>query len=106
MPPLSSYLDYTQSVGSLATGPRGSSREKARCRCDAESRFIEAPRAHDTFRAGDLTTITYGLLIVAFLTLQPRGIVGIADRLRRSRDDENHASTPKLTVTTPKEAHP
>ena len=56
--------------------------------------------------AGDLTTITYGLLIVAFLTFQPRGLVGIADRVRRSRDDENHASTPKLTVTTPKEAHP
>ena len=56
--------------------------------------------------AGDLTSITYGLLIVAFLTLQPRGIVGIADRLRHSPDNHTPAETPKLTVTTPKEAHP
>jgi branched-chain amino acid transport system permease protein len=56
--------------------------------------------------AGDLTSITYGLLIVAFLTLQPRGIVGIADRVRHSPDNDTEAKTPKLTVTTPKEAHP
>jgi branched-chain amino acid transport system permease protein len=56
--------------------------------------------------AGDLTSITYGLLIVAFLTLEPRGIVGIADRVRRSRGNDTQAKTPKLTVTTPKEAHP
>jgi branched-chain amino acid transport system permease protein len=56
--------------------------------------------------AGDLTSITYGLLIVAFLTLEPRGIAGIADRVRRPRDDDTQATTPKLTVTTPKEAHP
>jgi branched-chain amino acid transport system permease protein len=56
--------------------------------------------------AGDLTSITYGLLIVAFLTLEPRGIAGIADRVRRSRDNDTQAKTPKLTVTTPKEAHP
>jgi branched-chain amino acid transport system permease protein len=57
--------------------------------------------------AGDLTSITYGLLIVAFLTLEPRGIVGIADRVRRrSRGNDTHATAPKLTVTTPKEAHP
>jgi branched-chain amino acid transport system permease protein len=56
--------------------------------------------------AGDLTSITYGLLIVAFLTLQPRGIVGIADRVRRSRGNDTQAKNPKLTVTTPKEAHP
>jgi branched-chain amino acid transport system permease protein len=56
--------------------------------------------------AGDLTSITYGVLIVAFLTLEPRGIAGIADRVRRSRDNDTHATTPKLTVTTPKEAHP
>ena len=56
--------------------------------------------------AGDLTSITYGLLIVAFLTLEPRGIAGIADRVRRPRDDDPQATTPKLTVTTPKEAHP
>ena len=57
--------------------------------------------------AGDLTSITYGLLIVAFLTLEPRGIVGIANRLRRTgngRDAGSRAS--KLTVTTPEEAHP
>jgi hypothetical protein len=56
--------------------------------------------------AGDLTSITYGLLIVAFLTLEPRGIAGIADRVRRPRDDDTQPTTPKLTVTTPKEAHP
>jgi branched-chain amino acid transport system permease protein len=56
--------------------------------------------------AGDLTSITYGLLIVAFLTLQPRGIVGIADRVRRSPDNDPNAKTPKLTVPTTKEAHP
>jgi branched-chain amino acid transport system permease protein len=56
--------------------------------------------------AGDLTSITYGLLIVAFLTLEPRGIAGIADRVRRSRDNDTQARTSKLTVTTPKEAHP
>lgn len=55
--------------------------------------------------AGDLTSITYGLLIVAFLTLEPRGIVGIADRVRRRRGGDRHPATSKLTVTTPKEAH-
>jgi branched-chain amino acid transport system permease protein len=56
--------------------------------------------------ASDLTSITYGLLIVAFLTLEPRGLVGIADRVRRSRGNGTQAKAPKLTVTTPKEAHP
>jgi branched-chain amino acid transport system permease protein len=56
--------------------------------------------------ASDLTSITYGLLIVAFLTLEPRGLVGIADRVRRSRGNDTQAKAPKLTVTTPKEAHP
>jgi len=56
--------------------------------------------------AGDLTSITYGLLIVAFLTLEPRGIAGIADRVRRPRDGDPQTTTPRLTVTTPKEAHP
>jgi len=56
--------------------------------------------------ASDLTSITYGLLIVAFLTLEPRGLVGIADRTRRSRGNDTEARAPKLTVTTPKEAHP
>jgi branched-chain amino acid transport system permease protein len=56
--------------------------------------------------ASDLTSITYGLLIVAFLTLEPRGLVGIADRARRSRGNDTQTKAPKLTVTTPKEAHP
>ncbi|HTN24645.1 MAG TPA: branched-chain amino acid ABC transporter permease [Solirubrobacteraceae bacterium] len=58
--------------------------------------------------AGDLTSITYGLLIVAFLTLEPRGLVGIANRLRRTGNgsDVGSSVTPKLTVTTPEEAHP
>jgi branched-chain amino acid transport system permease protein len=55
--------------------------------------------------AGDLTSITYGLLIVAFLTLEPRGLVGIADRVR-SHGNDTQATAPTLTVTTPKEAHP
>jgi branched-chain amino acid transport system permease protein len=55
--------------------------------------------------AGDLTSITYGLLIVAFLTLEPRGLVGIADRVR-SHGNDPQATAPTLTVTTPKEAHP
>ncbi len=55
--------------------------------------------------ASDLTSISYGVLIVAFLTLQPRGIVGIADRLHRSGGNDDHAKTQKVTVTTPKEAH-
>jgi branched-chain amino acid transport system permease protein len=57
--------------------------------------------------AGDLTSITYGLLIVAFLSLEPRGLVGIANRLRRTGNGSgagSRAST--LTVTTPEEAHP
>jgi branched-chain amino acid transport system permease protein len=57
--------------------------------------------------AGDLTSITYGLLIVAFLTLEPRGIVGIANRLRRTGNGSDVGSrASKLTVTTPEEAHP
>jgi branched-chain amino acid transport system permease protein len=57
--------------------------------------------------AGDLTTITYGLLIVAFLSLEPRGIVGIADRLRRTGNGSDVGSrASKFTVTTPEEAHP
>lgn len=57
--------------------------------------------------AGDLTTIAYGLLIVAFLSLEPRGIVGIADRLRRTgKGSDANPRASKLTVTTPEEAHP
>jgi branched-chain amino acid transport system permease protein len=57
--------------------------------------------------AGDLTSITYGLLIVAFLSLEPRGLVGIANRLRRTGNGSDVGSrASKLTVTTPEEAHP
>jgi branched-chain amino acid transport system permease protein len=56
--------------------------------------------------AGDLAAMTYGLLIVAFLTLEPRGIAGIADRVRPSRGNDTHATAPKLSAPTPKEAHP
>jgi branched-chain amino acid transport system permease protein len=57
--------------------------------------------------AGDLTSITYGLLIVAFLSLQPRGLVGIAQGLRRTGNGSDVGSrASKLTVTTPEEAHP
>jgi len=34
--------------------------------------------------ASELATIVYGLLIVAFLVAEPRGLVGIGDRLRRA----------------------
>ena len=57
--------------------------------------------------AGDLTSITYGLLIVAFLTLEPRGLVGLANRLRRTGNGGDVGSrASKLTVPTPEEAHP
>jgi branched-chain amino acid transport system permease protein len=57
--------------------------------------------------AGDLTSITYGLLIVLFLTLEPRGIVGIVTRLRRTGNGSDLGPrASKLTVTTPEEAHP
>jgi branched-chain amino acid transport system permease protein len=57
--------------------------------------------------AGDLTSITYGLLIVLFLTLEPRGIVGIVNRLRRTGNGSDLGPrASKLTVTTPEEAHP
>jgi branched-chain amino acid transport system permease protein len=57
--------------------------------------------------AGDLTSITYGLLIVAFLSLEPRGLVGIAHRLRSTGNGSDVGSrASKLTVTTPEEAHP
>jgi branched-chain amino acid transport system permease protein len=55
---------------------------------------------------GDLTSITYGLLIVAFLVLEPRGLVGIADRLRsltRRAPAPDFPST--IALNTPEEAH-
>jgi branched-chain amino acid transport system permease protein len=51
----------------------------------------------------DLSSIAYGLLIVAFLVLEPRGLVGLAERagpLRRLR-----ARTVRLTLNQPEEAH-
>jgi branched-chain amino acid transport system permease protein len=62
---------------------------------------------------GDLTSICYGLLIVVFLVLEPRGLVGIADRLRslRSRHaapDRAPAPTPssRIPINNPEEVHP
>jgi branched-chain amino acid transport system permease protein len=56
---------------------------------------------------GDLTSISYGLLIVAFLVLEPRGLVGLAGRLR-SMHRRAPASdfTPAISLNTPEEAHP
>jgi branched-chain amino acid transport system permease protein len=56
---------------------------------------------------GDLTSITYGLLIVAFLVLEPRGMVGLADRLRSllRRRSAARDSTPAMSLNTPEEAH-
>jgi branched-chain amino acid transport system permease protein len=50
---------------------------------------------------GDLSSIAYGLLIVLFLVLEPRGLVGLAQRagpLRRWR-------VVRLRVNQPEEAH-
>jgi branched-chain amino acid transport system permease protein len=56
---------------------------------------------------GDLTSIAYGLLIVAFLVLEPRGLVGVADRLRSFRRRPAASDfTPVLALNTPEEAHP
>jgi branched-chain amino acid transport system permease protein len=51
----------------------------------------------------DLASIAYGLLIVAFLVLEPRGLVGLAERagpLRRLQ-----ARTVRLPLNQPEEAH-
>ena len=56
---------------------------------------------------GDLTSICYGVLIVAFLVLEPRGLVGLADRLRSLRRRSPAPDfTPAITLNTPEEAHP
>jgi branched-chain amino acid transport system permease protein len=52
---------------------------------------------------GDLSSIAYGLLIVAFLVLEPRGLVGLAERagpLRRL-----NARTVRFRLNQPEEAH-
>jgi branched-chain amino acid transport system permease protein len=56
---------------------------------------------------GDLTSICYGVLIVAFLVLEPRGLVGLADRLRSLRRRSAAPDfTPAISLNTPEEAHP
>jgi branched-chain amino acid transport system permease protein len=56
---------------------------------------------------GDLTSISYGVLIVAFLVLEPRGLVGVADRLRPLRRRSTVPDfTQAITLNTPEEAHP
>jgi branched-chain amino acid transport system permease protein len=56
---------------------------------------------------GDLTSICYGVLIVAFLVLEPRGLVGLADRLRSlRRRSATPDFTPAISLNTPEEAHP
>jgi branched-chain amino acid transport system permease protein len=55
---------------------------------------------------GDLTSISYGLLIVVFLVLEPRGLVGVADRLRSlHRRSPTSDFTPPISLNTPEEAH-
>ena len=52
---------------------------------------------------GDLSSIAYGLLIVVFLVLEPRGLVGLAERagpLRRL-----NARTVRFRLNQPEEAH-
>jgi ABC-type branched-subunit amino acid transport system permease subunit len=52
----------------------------------------------------DLSAIAYGLLIVGFLVIEPRGLVGLAERagpLRRQL-----TRTVRLRVNQPEEAHP
>jgi branched-chain amino acid transport system permease protein len=56
---------------------------------------------------GDLTSICYGVLIVAFLVLEPRGLVGLADRLRSLRRRSPASDfAPSIALNTPEEAHP
>jgi branched-chain amino acid transport system permease protein len=55
---------------------------------------------------GDLTSISYGVLIVAFLVLEPRGLVGLADRLRSLRRRPAAPDfTQAISLKTPEEAH-
>jgi branched-chain amino acid transport system permease protein len=55
---------------------------------------------------GDLTAISYGVLIVAFLVLEPRGLVGLADRLRSLRRRPAAPDfTQAISLKTPEEAH-
>jgi branched-chain amino acid transport system permease protein len=55
---------------------------------------------------GDLTSMSYGVLIVAFLVLEPRGLVGLADRLRALRHRSPAPDfAPAIALNTPEEAH-
>jgi branched-chain amino acid transport system permease protein len=55
---------------------------------------------------GDLTSISYGVLIVAFLALEPRGLVGLANRLRSlCRGSATPDFSPAISLNTPEEAH-
>jgi branched-chain amino acid transport system permease protein len=51
----------------------------------------------------DLSSIAYGLLIVAFLVLEPRGLVGLAERAGPLR--QLKARTVRLRLNQPEEAH-
>jgi branched-chain amino acid transport system permease protein len=55
---------------------------------------------------GDLTSIAYGVLIVGFLVLEPRGLVGLAGRLRSlPRRSPAPDFTQSIALNTPEEAH-
>jgi branched-chain amino acid transport system permease protein len=51
----------------------------------------------------DLSSIAYGLLIVAFLVLEPRGLVGLAERAGPLRHSKRR--TVRLALNQPEEAH-
>ena len=52
----------------------------------------------------DLSSIAYGLLIVLFLVLEPRGLVGLGKRLRPPRRHTAPDTTP-IRINQPEEAH-
>lgn len=56
---------------------------------------------------GELSSLLYGALIVAFLTFEPGGIAGLARRVRSSRSSRlfRFAGAPPALTTTKEEAH-
>jgi len=75
--------------------------------------FVPEPGASGGISVGDLSSITYGLLIVAFLVLEPRGLVGVAERLGSlfsRRGAREHAAAPvpnsRIPINNPEEVHP
>jgi branched-chain amino acid transport system permease protein len=75
--------------------------------------FVPAEGAGGGISVGDLTSITYGLLIVGFLVLEPRGLVGLADRLgslfsRRAAPERTAAAATgsRIPINNPEEVHP